>query len=114
MAQSTSKKAAPKPVKKAGAKPAKAAATKSARGAKAVQSAKKPSLHLKMLKPSVNNMTVRVFLRATGLDFAESDVWGSTRSPEFLEKNPAHLTPMIEEKGLPNGALWESCARRYR
>ena len=24
--------------------------------------------------------------------------------------NPAHLTPTIEEAGLPKGALWESCA----
>ena len=24
--------------------------------------------------------------------------------------NPAHLTPMIEAKGLPKGVLWESCA----
>ena len=55
-------------------------------------------------------MSVRVFVRAAGLDFAESDVWGYTRSPEFLAKNPAHLTPMLEEKGLPKGALWESCA----
>ena len=63
-----------------------------------------------MLKPSVNNMTVRVFVRAAGLDFTEADVWGKTRSPEFLAKNPAHLTPMMEDKGLPKGALWESCA----
>ena len=55
-------------------------------------------------------MSVRVFVRAAGLDFAESDVWGSTRSSEFLATNPAHLTPMLEDKGLPNGALWESCA----
>jgi glutathione S-transferase len=63
-----------------------------------------------MLKPSVNNMTVRVFVRAAKLDFSEDDVWGKTRSPEFLAKNPAHMTPMIEAKGLPKGALWESCA----
>ena len=24
--------------------------------------------------------------------------------------NPAHLTPMIEEEGLPRATLWESCA----
>jgi glutathione S-transferase len=24
--------------------------------------------------------------------------------------NPAHLTPMIEEEGLPRSSLWESCA----
>jgi len=65
---------------------------------------------LNILKPSVNNLTVRIFARATGLDFEEIDVWGKTTSPEFLAKDPAHLTPMLEEDGLPRGALWESCA----
>jgi glutathione S-transferase len=68
------------------------------------------AIQLHMLKPSVNNMTVRVFLRAAKLDFKEDDAWGKTRTPEFLAKNPAHMTPMIEAKGLPKGALWESCA----
>ena len=31
-------------------------------------------------------------------------------SPEFLQKNPAGLTPLLEEEGLPKGSLWESCA----
>src|SRR5665647_3572985 len=65
---------------------------------------------LSILKPSVNNLTVRVFVRAAGLDFDEVDVWGKTATPEFLAKDPAHLTPMIEEAGLPKGSLWESCA----
>src|SRR3954468_15253976 len=65
---------------------------------------------LNILKPSVNNMTVRVFVRAARLDFEEVDVWGSTTSPEYLAKYPAHLTPMIETEGLPRGALGESCA----
>src|ERR687896_1544081 len=65
---------------------------------------------LSILKPSVNNMTVRVFVRAAGLDFEEQDVWGKTTSPEYLEKYPAHLTPMLEEEGLPRGTLGESCA----
>jgi glutathione S-transferase len=65
---------------------------------------------LNILKPSVNNMTVRVFVRAAGLDFAEEDVWGKTTSPEYLEKYPVHLTPMLEEEGLPKGTLGESCA----
>jgi glutathione S-transferase len=65
---------------------------------------------LNILKPSVNNMTVRVFVRAADLDFEEVDVWGSTTSPEYLAKYPAHLTPMIETEGLPRGALGESCA----
>jgi glutathione S-transferase len=65
---------------------------------------------LSILKPSVNNLTARVFVRAAGLDFEELDVWGKTTTPEFLEKDPAHLTPLLEEEGLPRGSLWESCA----
>jgi glutathione S-transferase len=58
----------------------------------------------------VNNLTARIFVRAAGLDFEEVDAWGVSTSPEFLKMNPAHLTPTIEEAGLPKGALWESCA----
>jgi glutathione S-transferase len=65
---------------------------------------------LNILKPSVNNLTVRIFVRAAGLDFEEQDVWGKTTTPEYLAKYPAHLTPMLEEEGLPKGALGESCA----
>ncbi len=65
---------------------------------------------LHVLKPSVNNLTARVFVRAAELDFEEVDAWGKTTTPEFLELNPAHLTPMIEEQGLPRATLWESCA----
>ena len=65
---------------------------------------------LNILKPSVNNLTVRIFVRAAGLDFEELDVWGKTTAPEFMQKYPAHLTPMLEEEGLPRGALGESCA----
>jgi glutathione S-transferase len=67
-------------------------------------------MKLSVLKPSVNNLTVRIFVRAAGIDFEEVDVWGKTGEPEFLRKNPAHLTPMIEEEGLPRSSLWESCA----
>jgi glutathione S-transferase len=65
---------------------------------------------LNILTPSVNNLTARIFVRAAGLDFEEVDVWGKTTTPEFLAKDPAHLTPMLEEQGLPRGSLWESCA----
>ena len=65
---------------------------------------------LNILKPSVNNLTARIFVRAAGLDFDEQDVWGQTTTPEFLDKDPAHLTPLLEESGLPRGSLWESCA----
>ena len=65
---------------------------------------------LNILKPSVNNLTTRIFVRAAGLDFEEVDVWGKTTTPEYLDKYPAHLTPMLEEEGLPKGYLGESCA----
>jgi glutathione S-transferase len=65
---------------------------------------------LNVLKPSVNNLTARIFVRAAGLDVEEVDVWGQTMTPEFLAKDPAHLTPMLEAPGLPRGSMWESCA----
>lgn len=65
---------------------------------------------LSILTPSVNNLSVRIFVRAAGLDFEEVDVWGKKGTPEFLAKDPADLTPLIETQGLPNGSLWESCA----
>ena len=65
---------------------------------------------LSILKPSVNNLTTRIFVRAAGLDFDEVDVWGKKSTPEFLAKDPADLTPLLEEDGLPKGVLWESCA----
>ena len=65
---------------------------------------------LNILRPSVNNLSVRMFVRAAGLDFEEVDVWGKTTTPEYMQKYPAHLTPMLEEEGLPKGALGESCA----
>ncbi len=68
------------------------------------------AMKLHVLKPSVNNMAARVFVRAAKLDFTEDDVYGKTRSKEFLAMNPAHMTPMIEAKGLPKGVIWESCA----
>ena len=69
-----------------------------------------PANTINILKPSVNNLTVRIFVRAADLDFEELDVWGKTMEPEYLAKYPAHLTPMLEEEGLPRGALGESCA----
>ena len=65
---------------------------------------------LSILKPSVNNLTVRIFVRAADLDFEEIDVWGKKSTPDFLAKDPADLTPLLEEEGLPKGSLWESCA----
>jgi glutathione S-transferase len=65
---------------------------------------------LSILTPSVNNLTARIFVRAAGLDFEERDVWGKKDEPGFVRKDPAQLTPMLEEEGLPRGSLWESCA----
>ena len=65
---------------------------------------------LSILTPSVNNLTVRILVRAAGLDFEERDVWGKKDEPAFIAKDPAQLTPLLEEEGLPNGSLWESCA----
>jgi glutathione S-transferase len=65
---------------------------------------------LSILRPSVNNLAARVFVRAAGLDFEEVDVWGKKDEPEFVRKDPAQLTPLLEEEGLPRGSLWESCA----
>jgi glutathione S-transferase len=65
---------------------------------------------LSILTPSVNNLSARIFVRTAGLDFEERDVWGKKDEPPFPEKDPALLTPMLEEEGLPRGSLWESCA----
>jgi glutathione S-transferase len=65
---------------------------------------------LSILTPSVNNLAARVFVRAAGLDFEEIDVWGKKDEPEFVRKDPAQLTPLLEEEGLQRGSLWESCA----
>jgi glutathione S-transferase len=65
---------------------------------------------LSILTPSVNNLTARIFVRAAGLDFEEKDVWGKKDEADFVQKDPAQLTPMLEESGLPRGSLWESCA----
>jgi glutathione S-transferase len=65
---------------------------------------------LSILRPSVNNLSARIFVRAAGLDFEELDVWGKKDEAGFVQKDPAQLTPMLEEEGLPRGSLWESCA----
>ena len=65
---------------------------------------------LNILKPSVNNLAARIFVRAAGLDFEEKDVWGVSTGSEYIAKYPPHLTPSIEAAGLPRGILGESCA----
>jgi len=63
-----------------------------------------------MLPPSVNNLAVRVFLRAANLPHTEENAWGKTRSPEYLARIPSHLTPSIDVAEHPRGSMWESCA----
>jgi glutathione S-transferase len=65
---------------------------------------------LNILTPSVNNLTARIFVRAAGLDFEEVDVWGKSTGPDYIAKYPAHLTPTLEDEGLPRGVVGESCA----
>jgi len=65
---------------------------------------------LNILKPSVNNLTVRIFVRAAGIDYEEVDVWGKSTGPEYTAKYPPHLTPSLEDSSLPRGTLGESCA----
>jgi glutathione S-transferase len=65
---------------------------------------------LNILTPSVNNLSARIFVRAAGLDFEEVDVWGKSTGPDYVAKYPPHLTPTLEEEGLPRGVLGESCA----
>ena len=68
------------------------------------------AMKLNMLPPSVNNMSVRVFVRAAGIPVEEENVWGQTQEQEYLSKYPPGLTPTIESDELPNGVLGESCA----
>ncbi len=53
---------------------------------------------LNILKPSVNNLSVRMFVRAAGLDFEEVDVWGKKDEREFVQNDPAQLTPLIRSR----------------
>lgn len=68
------------------------------------------TIQLNFFPPSVNNLPVRVFLRAVDLPFEEKNVFGETRSDEYMEKVPSHLTPSIENDDHPRDAMWESCA----
>src|SRR5215213_9739235 len=65
------------------------------------------AMKLNMLPPSVNNMSVRVFVRAAGLPVEEENVWGQTQEDPYLSKYPAGLTPTIESDELPKGVLGE-------
>ena len=68
------------------------------------------AMKLNMLPPSVNNMSVRVYVRAAGIPVEEENVWGQTQEQDYLSKYPPGLTPTIEHDELPKGVLGESCA----
>jgi len=68
------------------------------------------AMKLNMLPPSVNNMSVRVFVRAAGIPVEEENVWGQTTGDEYLSKYPPGLTPTIESDEFEKGVLGESCA----
>jgi glutathione S-transferase len=53
------------------------------------------AMKLNMLPPSVNNMSVRVFVRAAGIPVEEENVWGKTGEEEYLAKYPPGLTPTM-------------------
>ena len=59
---------------------------------------------LSILKPSVNNLTTRIFLRAAGLDFDEVDVWGKKRMVytvgKFREGHFVHTRFTIDPQKL--------------
>ena len=65
---------------------------------------------LNILRPSVNNLSARIFMRTAGLDFEEVDVWGKTAEGEYVERYPPHLTPTLVDPDLPRGTVGESCA----
>jgi glutathione S-transferase len=65
---------------------------------------------LNILRPSVNNLSARIFVRAAGLDVEETDVWGKTMDQEYMDKYAPHLTPTLEDPDVPRGTLGESCA----
>ena len=59
------------------------------------------AIKLHVIKPSVNNMTARVFVRAAKLDFTEDDVYGKTRTDEFLGEESC---PSDADDGGPRSA----------
>ena len=60
---------------------------------------------LNILKPSVNNLTVRIFVRAAGLDFEELDVWGKTTHAGVPREGPG--APDADARG---GGVAAGCA----
>ena len=65
---------------------------------------------LRILEPSVNNLSLRIFVRAAGLDSDALDQWGRRSAAALLATVPGDLTPLVDDDGLPQGSLWESGA----
>ena len=51
------------------------------------------AITLNTLKPSVNNLTVRIFVRAAGLDFEEVDVWGQDARRRSSSRRTPRTSP---------------------
>ena len=55
---------------------------------------------INILKPSVNNLTVRILVRAAGLDFEELDVWGKTTTPAEITQTRGQPQLQLDERGF--------------
>lgn len=67
-----------------------------------------PSVTLNTLPPSANSACARCILACSGIAFKEENVYGKTRTPEYLAKFPTNLAPSIEHDGVcvsENGAI---------
>ena len=62
---------------------------------------------LRILEPSVSTLSLRIFVRAAGLDTGALDLWGTRPRPELLA---GPVAPFPEDEELPHGSLWESGA----
>lgn len=51
---------------------------------------------LNVLPPSSNSGVLRCFLLASEIPFEEKNVWGATRTPEYIAKFPNNCAPSIE------------------
>ena len=65
---------------------------------------------LNILKPSVNNMTTRIFVQPPDSTSRRRTSGGTSRLRSSSRRTRPTSRPLLEEAGLPKGALWESCA----
>ena len=72
---------------------------------------------LNILRPSVNNLTARIFVRAAGLDFEEIDVWGKTMDARVPRQVPAApdadargARPWCAGRSARAARSWPTCA----